>query len=174
MYLLWISVFSNGKEFTALCKSNLVRVLNEAVDSSNVTHQPNYEFVFRVVNSSVFTTDEQKNIEATIYNCLNDYNISASNLQLKIKPAISSRRRRSDPNSLITLATLIVSLYSLDTSPAFISYLTQVLSLNISNGLIFVSATINNHTYGILVSENSPASVSIQWLYLLYIGLSYF
>lgn len=145
MYILSISVNSNEKDFNSKCYSNPIRVakkktLNTNTPTANQTEQNYYELKFKTFN--VFNTDEANIIVASIYNCMENFNISVSNLKLTINTTAGIRLRRSSNQ---TEKIVLLTFNSFDTNPVFISNLS---SLNISDTLVFVSATINGVTYG--------------------------
>jgi hypothetical protein len=167
MYILSISVSSSEKYFNTQCYSNPIRVAkmpssssltnstnnNNNEPSSSNQNNKNYVLRFKAIDTISFTLDEANKIRASIYNCMENYNISATNLELTSNHDFSStssssssssrRRRRRQSNNNITIITL--TFYSSNSNPTFINNLSK---LNISDILIFVSATINGVTYG--------------------------
>lgn len=162
MYILSISVSSSEKYFNTQCYSNPIRVAkmpssssltnstnnNNNEPSSSNQNNKNYVLRFKAIDTISFTLDEANKIRASIYNCMENYNISATNLELTSNhdfssTSSSSRRRRQTNNNNITIITL--TFYSSNSNPTFINNLSK---LNISDMLIFVSATINGVTYG--------------------------
>jgi len=148
MYLLSSSIFSDRKEFTAQCNSNPITIV-KAITKTNYTNQTNYELKFRAKDSSVFNSDDENSLMATVYNCMASYNISVSNLKLNTSANINSRRRRRDLLSSDALQSLIIaSFFSMDTS----TVLTNVIitqGLNVNSKVVFISATINGINYNL-------------------------
>lgn len=154
MYILSIRVNSNEKNFNSQCHSNPIIVVDKNISSSNQTEEQNYVLKFKKNDSHIFTIDEGNIIKASIYNCMVYYNISVSNLEL-----LQSNNNNNSSRRLSLVQTqpeiIILKFYSNDSNPMFIN---NLLSLNISDLLVFVSATINGVTYG--NDFLSPASSS--------------
>jgi hypothetical protein len=159
MYLLLISINSSEKYFNTQCYSNPIRVAkmapsslkNSTTNSSFMTNlnqtKQNYVLRFKITESIVFTLEEANKIKASIYNCMENYNISVLNLELTSSQSfVSNRRRRESQGQIVSLI-----FYSSDSNTMLIN---NLFKLNISDWLIFVSATINGLNYGSYTSEN--------------------
>lgn len=153
MYILSIRVISNEKNFNSQCHSNPIIVVEENISISNQTEEQNYELKFKKNDSHILTIDEGNIIKASIFNCMVYYNISVSNLELLQSNNNNSSRRLSLVETQPEI--IILKFYSNDSNPIFIN---NLLSLNISDLLVFVSAKINGVTYG--NDSLSPASSS--------------
>lgn len=146
MYLLSIQIYSERREFTSQCFSNTITVSKKLASSSSSS--PNYKFKFSKTNSSVtLGTNEKNQIKASIYNCMSNYNISVTGIQL----SDSDSRRKRDSSS----SSLVVMFFSTDSNSALSSALS---SLNVSSYIVFSSATINGVTYGSSSSSSSSSS----------------
>ena len=156
MYILLISVNSSEKYFNTKCYSNPIRVTKiaslSAANSTTISHILNqtkqkYVLRFKATDSILFTLEEANKIKASIYNCMENFNIGALNLELTSNQNLASnRRRRESQTQIITLI-----FYSSDSNSMLINNLPK---LNISDFLIFVSATINGVNYGGDISGN--------------------
>jgi len=149
MYILSVSVLSSKKDFSSQCYSYPIRVVKTVKYTSN---QPNYMLTFKATNPNLFTLDEGYKLRASIYNCMENFNISVLNLELTGTHGFDSRRRRQAPSSN-SPGTVVFKFYSSDTNPKLIINLA---SLNISDMLLFESAIINGVSYG---DDTSSASV---------------
>lgn len=175
MYILSISVNSSEKYFNTQCYSNPIRVAkmpssssltnstnnnnNEPSSNNQNNNNKNYVLRYKAIDNTISLNLEEANkIRASIYNCMENYNISVTNLELTSNhnlSSTSSRRRRqsqtaTNNNNNITIITL--TFYSSNSNPTFVNNLSK---LNISDMLIFVSATINGVTYGDEKSVNT-------------------
>jgi len=107
MYMLSISIYSKGREFNSQCYSNPITVSKSSNSSASATNK--YQFTFSTSNlSAVSGSDDQNKMKASIYNYMNDLNISVSSLQL----TASSARRRRDIGIVSVSGTIMIVFYS--------------------------------------------------------------
>lgn len=158
MYLLSISVKSSQVNlFNTQCYSNPIRVVkmpNSSINSLNSTIIPttnnNYVLKFKATDSSIsFTSEDTNKIKASIYNYMETFNISVFNLEFTSTNGILSSSGSRLLRAQADIITLTFNSYN--SNPTFINSLSK---LNISDTLVFVSATINGVTYGDDTSVN--------------------
>jgi len=165
MYILSISVKSSQVNlFNTQCFSNPIRVAkmpNSSINSLNSTIIPttnnDYVLKFKATDSSIsFTSEDTNKIKASIYNYMETFNISVFDLELTSTNGIVSSSSSSSSSRLLLRSQadiITLTFNSYNSNPSFISSLSK---LNISETLVFVSATINGVSY-----DGSDASVNI-------------
>lgn len=152
MYMLSARINSAGNEFTSQCYSNVVTVSQslENSTSSSSSNTPNYKLKFKGNYSSLSTSDKNQ-MKASVYNYISSFNLNVENIQI----TDADGRKRRDTSS----GTVIVAFYSSGSSASLISLLP---SMNISEYVIYSSATINGVTYGSTSSSDSSSSALIS------------
>jgi hypothetical protein len=152
MYMLSISICSKGREFNSQCYSNPITV-SKASQNSSASASNKYQLIFSTNNlSAVSGSDDQNKMKASIYNYMNDLNISVSSLQL----TASSARRRRDTGIVSVSGTIMIVFYSSSSGQTLSSVLS---SMNINNYVVLSSATVNGVTvYGSTSGSSSSGS----------------
>jgi len=134
---------------------------NSSINSLNSTIIPttnnDYVLKFKATDSSIsFTSEDTNKIKASIYNYMETFNISVFDLELTSTNGIVSSSSSSSSSRLLLRSQadiITLTFNSYNSNPSFISSLSK---LNISETLVFVSATINGVSY-----DGSDASVNI-------------
>lgn len=161
MYILSISVKSSQVNlFNTQCYSNPIRVVKMPNSTIIPTTNNNYVLKFKSTDSSIsFTSGDANKIKASIYNYMETFNISVFNLELTSNNGIVSSSGSRLLRAQADIITLTFNSYN--SNPTFINSLSK---LNISDTLVFVSATINGVTYG---DDTSVNIYTVEVAYLL-------
>ena len=161
MYILSISVKSSQVNlFNTQCYSNPIRIVKMPNSTIIPTTNNNYVLKFKATDSSIsFTSEDANKIKASIYNYMETFNISVFNLEFTSTNGILSSSGSRLLRAQADIITLTFNSYN--SNPTFINSLSK---LNISDTLVFVSATINGVTYG---DDTSVNIYTVEVAYLL-------
>jgi hypothetical protein len=150
MYLLSVSIYTIGGEFTSLCYTNPITVYKPTVSltftNSNYT-SPNYKLKFNG-DFNQLTQDNKSEIMSSVYNYASNYNITIYNITMYS-------------------GSIYVAFYSPDTNSVLIADLSNG-NISLGSLLKFSSVSVNGVTYVCTTCSTSSSSVIIIIIFIFY------
>jgi hypothetical protein len=144
MYLLSVSIYTTGGEFTSLCYTNPITVYKPtaslAFTSSNLT-SPNYKLKFNG-DFNQLTDSNKSEIMASVFNYASNYNITIYNVS-------------------IYSGSIYVAFYSSETNSLLIADITNG-NFSLGSLLTFSSISVNGNTYVCTSCATSSSVITIS------------